>query len=367
MATIGNLQVNIVATTDKFITGLNQAQTGLGRFVKKIGTVHNAVVGLGAVAFASLVKSTLDAGGALFDLAQKLNISTEALGALDYAAQQLGVSTNAMHNSLSILTRKLGEAQTGSKSARQAFANLGIDFQQLLGLPVEQQFLGIVDALNKIPGAEQRASAAAAIFGKSSKEMTALIAAGSTEISRFGDEAAKAGILVSTETAAAMDNASDSIARFQQAWAGLKMNIVGDYAPEIELALDGIGMSITALRAGFVLGQGAIVTGAEMIVRVLRSVVQSINMLLPKSMEFSTQLMDTLVDEFANKRRALRQNLDDITLGREGQGPLQAPAPTSADQKQVARNTATTNDKLDELIREQRANRGATLAPAGVR
>lgn len=382
MATIGSLAVNIVATTDKFVTGLNKAQSGLGRFVSTVGATTTALAGLGAYGFASVVKGAVDAGGELFDLSNKLNITTEALSALDYAANNLGVSTDVMHGALSKMTRKLGEAANGAKAAVAAFQSLGIDFRTLMGIPVDQQFLAIVNAINNLPGAEKQAAAAAAIFGKSAAELNAIIKAGSEELVRFGDEAARSGAIVSTETAAALDDASDSINNMNTTWGALKLNLVGTFAPAITAAMWGINKAMHAVRATFHAVQTAILFGMENVVRGVNMAINAINVLLPKSMEVSTQFTQQLQESLAIARKAAGgkwvQDVQAATGMGGATGPLKTPAaaPAAQAQPEVAKNTAKMVNLLEQqntLLFNQnmrdrlRGDTGAQLAALGMR
>lgn len=352
--------MNIVATTDKFIAGLNQSQTALGRFVGKISTVQNALIGLGVAGFAAVVKGAIDAGGALFDLSQKLNISTEALGALHFAASQLGSSGERVDVALQFMTKTLGQAALGSDKAIGSFNQLGLNFNELLKLPVEQQFLAIVDALHKIPDRAIQAAAGTAIFGKGMKDLTAMVAAGTGEIIKFSDEAAAAGILVGSETAEKMDEASDAISKLINMWGSLKIALVGDYAEEITTAVDMIGGAILGLRVAFITMQVGVVFAMEIVARSIVGVLDLMNLLLPKFAEINTQKGQSFVETLASKRAELSNRAIDLVQGTD-KGPLKIP-----DSKAVEKNTAATNDKMDELIEATKA-KGPQLQVAGVR
>ncbi len=372
MATIGSMAVNLVATTDKFIGGINSARGSLGKFTKSISNTTRVVGALAVAGFGAIVKSALDAGGALFDLSAKLNISTEALTALNYAASQLGVKTESVHSSLTRLTRKLGEAQAGSAGAQQAFANLGVNYEQLLGLPIEQQFISIVDSLHKLPGVEERAAAASAIFGRSAAELNGFITAGADEMVRFGDEAARMGLIVSGEAAAALDSASDSLSKFEQMWAATKMNVVADYAPSIQAAVEFLGSVFNGLRISFLSASAAIMGVIEASAYAIKGFLDGINTLLPKAAEINSQLFGEIADSFGRTRQDLISKAADAWRGtNQVQGPLSNPnSATSPEQKQTANNTSETNRLLreqNELLRRQQQGQGPVLAPAGMR
>lgn len=324
MATIGTLAVNIVATTDKFISGLNNASGRLGKFVKSVGVVQGALAGLAATGFAAVIKGAIDAGGALFDLSQKLNTSTEALGALHFAANQLGGSAGAVNTAISFLQKTLGKAAEGSDAAQASFSRLGIDFRQLIDLSGDQQFLAVVDALNKIPNAAGRASAGAAVLGKQSKELAAAIAAGTDEIIKFGDAAARNGAILTTEQAAALDETSDSIAAFSQQWQTMTQAFVSFFSPIISGSMTIITESIKFLHSAWNTLQFALLGGAAAVEGAMLLVVKAINAVLPKAMEFSgiQQELEVGMDSLLQEAKIIGKRVD-ARHGIGGGGPLE--------------------------------------------
>jgi hypothetical protein len=365
VATIGSLAVNIVATTDKFISGLNNASGRLGKFVKGVGVVQGALVGLAATGFAAVIKGAIDAGGAIFDMSQKLKISTEALGALHFAATQLGASAGAVDNALAKMNITMGNAIGGSKAAIQAFQMLGLEANVLAGIPVEQQFLAIVDAINRLPTAAQKASAAQAIFGRRAKELSALISAGTSEIIKFGDEAQRTGAILTNEQAAALDDAGDSMAAFSASWQGMTQQLVATFAPAITFAMKGITETIKFLHTVWNTLQFAILGGLAAIEYAMLNMVKVVNALLPKFLEFQGLEQDFRVgaESFVQQAKDIGRQVDIRHGAVQGQGPLQKP--TTPESKAVEKNTATTNEKLDAVVAAIKAS--PRLQVAGVR
>lgn len=356
MATIGSLAVNVVAKTDKLVSGLNSAKSQLDGFVSKITGVQAAVTGLVSYGFASLVSTALEAGGALYDLSLKLHISTEAIGALDYAVQQIGGSTDAMHGALTRLTRKLGEANAGAAAARQAFAAIGLEYQNLMQMPIEQQFIAVIDALHKLPTAEQQAAAGTAIFGKSFAELNAIVAAGGDEIRKYGLEAAQTGALISSENAQALDDAADAVSAFSAQWEALKTNMVATFAPAITGVMYVITNAIGAMRAVWYATQGAIIAGMGLLTNGLIKIAEVWNAVAPESMQADLTGLKTTLDSFNKAYDEKNQQIKNITGG--GGNPLAAPSTTPSQQaitkemaerqtkalESIVKNTATTDE-----------------------
>lgn len=344
MATIGSLAVNIVATTDKFIAGLNNAQTKLGRFVSKIGAAQSAVIGLGVYGFGRMISAALEAGSTLHDLSQKLGITTEALGALDFATKNLGGSTEALHNALHFMNKTIGDAIQGNKAAIESFERLGLNVRELSTLAREQQFLVIVDALNKMPNASEKAASAADVLGRGYKELSSTINAGSDALIKFGDEAARTGQLISSEQAAALDDASDAVNNFGTAWSNLWTQAVAVFAPLITGAMKVIEVGLLAVRAVWKSLQIFVTTGLEVILAGLEQVASALNVVLPKFAEFDVGGITAEREALGELRRKQLAQLD-VIGGAKGDNPL-----------------------LKELVEVTKANQGTVqLATAGVR
>ena len=386
MTAIGTLAVNITAVTEPLVKGLNFARNKFSGFVSELTSATNIIGGVGLAAMAAFTQQTVAAVDALGDLADNLSISAEALQALDYASVQLGGSTEALHAGLHKMKQLLGDAAKGSDSAIGSFNQLHLDFRQLLELPVEAQFLAIVDALNSIDDKSTRAAMAQDIFGKGSKELNAIINSGTAEIVKFSDELARMNGILSNESVKSMGEAQQSFDKFGTLLNAQKNQLVASYADEIPLAVNSVIWTIKTMRAVMLEGSAAIIMGMNVVVKSIRGAVDALNQLLPQSMEISTQSLDSYVDTFDAKIKDLRTKAVDIMLGRGDEGPLKptdmarvaGTAPTTkgakgeatAEEKATAANTKKTNDQLAEMVQLMRqgySQNEAYVKVAGVR
>lgn len=377
MANIGTLSVSIVASTDKFLLGLNKASTQLGRFVKRISTVQNAVGALGAYALGNLISSSIEAGGHVYELTQKLHVSAEAITALHYAADQLESSAEAVDTAMAKMAVTLGNAMGGNQQAAAAFGELGLKFMELSKLSPDKQFLEVISALHGISNTSRRASISQAIFGRGSKELSALIEAGTAKIVEQSDKAAKLGIIMRDDVAKSLDDAGDSVKSFTESWKGFKNEAVATFAPVIDFVMWLGTIGLQTVRMFGYAAQAAIADVAKWIFKLDLAAANFFNMLLPKSMEFDTSQIQSYIDSFdktvKERTDAAHQMGANIAPGMypgiSTAGPLTAP-------QEIAENTAATNDSLQTLIGLMRemASRGNAspqpgpqLATAGVR
>jgi hypothetical protein len=141
LAVIGSLAVNIVAATDKFISGIHNAQGVLAGFVKKTSLAGAAVT----AAFAGMLKKFESAGSQLFDLSKSTGLSVEKLSFLKFAAEQSGTSLSVMTkaarqlqkdgidpNKFEQIARSIAGITDPTKRAQAAFEAFGIRSGQAL-------------------------------------------------------------------------------------------------------------------------------------------------------------------------------------------------------------------------------------------
>lgn len=215
MATIGSLAVNIIATTDKFISGINNAQKQLRKFIDFSGVVRGAIVGKLVQSFVQLS----DQAGQLLDLSNATGIATQELDFLKYAAQQAGAS----------------------------FEQVTTGIRELISKGIRPERLEeIAGRLNMITDPAKRARAALEVFGKRAglsllpmlRDLTALR-------KRF----AELGGGITQKLAAQLDTVSDTLADAKLAIRNVAATILIALQPAIVGLTDFIATNIGTIRA----------------------------------------------------------------------------------------------------------------------
>lgn len=355
MATIGSLAVNITANTNRFTAGLTHAKAALGGFVKTLGGLSSLIAGVGAAGFAMIANAAIEAGSKIQELTAKLNISAEAITALHFAADQLESSATAVDTALGKMSLTLGKASAGSDAAIGAFNAINLNFDKLLSLTVDQQFLAIVDAINQIPNPADRAAAAMGIFGKSYKDILPLIQAGTAAIVEQGQRAVEHGAVLTEQQAAALNEAGDAVKRFSASWDGFKTQMVAVFAPAITVAMDSIVGALKVLKAFWWGAQILILDGAVAITRAVQMLEEAFSWLpfvgdwLAKDAEAADGLAEAFSSMAAEKQAAIQG----MATNTSGGGPLAKSAAnvsgyatTAKDAKEAAKATAA--DKKQE-------------------
>lgn len=221
MATIASLVVDVLANTVQLRNDVDKIQNQFGRLDSFAGQLKKTIAAtftVGAVtAFAQELVGMADD---IQRMADKTRMSTDEIQKLNYLSSQTSVSVEGMVSAVQNLQQRLGSGDAGAVGAMKA---LGINTEQFLALGPYEQFVLVAESLGKIEDPTVQASFAAAIFGKTWKELGPVILA---NIKQITDQAP----LMSKNTIRALDTAGDSLARFQltvKVWAAEAYNFFG--------------------------------------------------------------------------------------------------------------------------------------------
>jgi hypothetical protein len=259
--TISSLNVILGGVTSPFSGAMSGAQNTITKFqssIKGAGSTLLKFTGIGAAIGAIggaagiglLVKSQLEAIDVSGKLADRLGITTQALEGLNHAANLSGVSQESVAGASEKLLNKLGEAAGGSSAAVAAFDNLGLKWESLANMPLDQQLGTIGDALNSIQNPAQRAAAAQDIFGKSGQQLLPLLKEGSAGLAAMKTEADELGLTFNRLDAAKVEAANDAVSRFKSAFVGVGRQIAVAIAPALKFGADivtGWGKSVVSV------------------------------------------------------------------------------------------------------------------------
>lgn len=294
MAVIGSLLVNVKANSAGFSSGLAKMRTELVQFrndltqgfaggafqgfAQGISSAFSAIgAGLSKIPYAGKVLGPLADGfakvwGAMAPflqqqaevidnvgkLSDRLGVSTENLAGMTHAADLSGVSQEQLVTGLEKFLKTAGDAQAGSASAREAFANLGLSMNDIAGkAPIDA--LGMVfDRINSLNDVTARASATVAIFGKEGQSLAPVIAEGSAGLRSAALEADKLGLSFSRVDAAKVEAANDALTRLNAAFAGFFRTVVIQMAPFVEAGIAAVSDLIQEMGGVKPIAQGIV-------------------------------------------------------------------------------------------------------------
>lgn len=196
------------------------------------------VAGAGAAATAGIFAFTKDAAQWADDmntLSKTTGISTAELQKFAYATNLVDVSMDTLTGSLTKLTRNMADP---SKTAAEAFDTLKIKTRDATDELRDRQevFYEIIDALGKVGNETKRDALAVDIFGESAQELNPLIKGGAERLKELGDEAERAGLILSQETLDGLNEFNDKVDELKAKGDAIKHLAASEMTP----ALDGL-------------------------------------------------------------------------------------------------------------------------------
>lgn len=249
MADVGALSMMISASTGPLAAGLGKAAGLVSGFAGKaagiLGGIGSAILNPFTLAISALTGALSVAGlAAMFQgvveelnhfgqAATQVGATLEGLSGLKLLAENNDVAFEGVIASLNRMNNLIGEARSGSEQASRSFARLGIDADQLAGVPAEEAFARIADAIGALPDASLRANAAMSIFGRQGAQLVRLMAEGGDGIRNAAAEAQRLGLSVSEFDMEGVARADDALDEFSNILAGIRRTFVLEILPVV--------------------------------------------------------------------------------------------------------------------------------------
>jgi len=238
---VSGINVTIGANPAPLKKGIAEAETALKGFdsraresVSNIAKIGTAAVAAGAAIAAGLVYRSMEAIGALDDLAQQLGTTVASVQALQRAGDLAGVSAEAMMNGVRKLNNTIGEAQAGNAAAADSLAKLGLSAQQLAELPVDQRMQAVAVAISGMADQTQRAAAAQDLFGKTGQMLLPMLQDSGATLAEATRQTQAWGVALSDIDAQKVASAGDAISSVSMVFDGFVNRIAVKFAPLIE-------------------------------------------------------------------------------------------------------------------------------------
>lgn len=263
---------------------------GIGASLGMLATTGGPL-GMAAAAAAGLAGSVGAAASRIDDLAKtadRLNMSTEALAGLRHAANLAGVSSEVLSVGMNTLQRNIGMAATGGQEQQRAFERLGISYQALQSMGMDEQMATVADALRGVGDTSERAAIASRLFGEGGARMMNMLATGSSGLREAREEAERLGIAVSRVDAARVESLNDAVTRLTGVGQGFANTLTVALAAPIQSLVD-LGTTIGSTVMPMIRGA---LDNARPVFDFLVSVVNEIKL--------GWQAMQPVVDEVVN-------------------------------------------------------------------
>lgn len=237
---MANQDVRIsIKAVDKTKAGFSGVTSGLKRLSGAVFNVKTALLGVvGSAGFGALVKSSINAGDELAKTADKLGVTTTALAGLRHAAELTGVSTQTMDMAMQRFTRRAAEAARGTGEAKGALRELGINAEDLVKLPLDQQMSVVADSMAGVERQSDKVRLAMKLFDSEGVALVNTLGDGSTALEQMTGEAEALGLALDRTAAAEMEMANDSLTRLKGVFVGITTQISSAFSPLITVIAD---------------------------------------------------------------------------------------------------------------------------------
>lgn len=239
---LGVLTLDLVAKVGGFVKGMDAAERASEKWRKQVDknlkatATAFAAAGTAYAAFAvHQAKAAIDSADALSKQSKAVGIAVEDLSALNYAAELSDVSVEQLSGSLNKFNRIIDDSADGTGAGAEAFDALGISIKNADGTLKGNLDLvkEVADAFQEMPDGIQKSAIAQDLFGKSGTKLIPLLNDGSAGLAKMADEAARLGLIIDGDTAAAAEQFNDDLTRLQKQSDALGIAIATELLPSV--------------------------------------------------------------------------------------------------------------------------------------
>lgn len=299
-------------------TGIDSMRS-FGRFVTDTRNIVAGLFAFLAVRRAFNFVDQLAAGlEGISEQSDKIGATTRSLQQLKFVAELNGVSfENLASTGLATLIRNLDEARTGSEQYARAAETLGLSLRSLpLGgdgkVDVIALLAQLADQSKLVTDRFQAQAAAQTLFGRSGREIGAILALTGEEIRKLGAEAERRGIVFSDQDLRRAGDFNDALTRFQSTLKGVSQAIFVDAAPALTAFVTTIGDFVAKNRDAI---KNALEDVGRFILKVVETGLQGIVKLVAALEAVGFDFNSDEIDRVQAQIDRLQQSLKDVAGG----------------------------------------------------
>jgi ribosomal protein L12E/L44/L45/RPP1/RPP2 len=243
-AVIGALRVVLGVDSAALDKGLNDARGSVSSFgsdMAKAGAVIAAAMTAAYGAVALSVNNTLQQMDSLGKQSQKIGIPVEQLSALTLAASTSGVGMDELGKGVGKLSKAMVEAAAKPMSeAANAFRALGVTATDSNGQlrPVIDVTTSIADKFAGMKDGAGKTAVSLALMGKTGNDLIPMLNMGADGLNAMMQNAAKFGIVIDGQAAAAATKFRDTLTLLGAAKDGLIVKLTQHMLPALQAFAD---------------------------------------------------------------------------------------------------------------------------------
>ena len=198
----------------------------------------------------ALITETAAAGDTIDKQSQRLGMTNEKYQEWSYILSQNGADISTLTMGMKTLTNQIDALGSGSKSAAEAFAKLGLSYEQLEGLSGEQQLTAVVQKLQGMKDETQRNAVANDLLGRSYMDLIPLLNQSAESVEELRARAHETGQIIDDEAVKAAVDYTDAMDTLSKSFDGFKERIGAEILPGITEVAEGITDLINGIDGG---------------------------------------------------------------------------------------------------------------------
>ena len=176
---------------------------------KSTGAQVAASLGVGlstaaAVAGITMLVNKLDDIG---KHAKRIGVSTDFFQKMAYAAERSGTSISSVETAMKKLFMNTRDLSLGLQTAKDTFGDLGVTMEDLKGKTPEQQFLLVLDAVNKVGDESEKRGLALKAFGRAGLELMPML----NDYAALADKLESSGNIINEDEIRSAEELKDAI------------------------------------------------------------------------------------------------------------------------------------------------------------
>lgn len=272
----GQIEIQMLADLARLKKDMDEAKGIVGNAANAMasaaefakGALIGIASGLTVHAFASWMKSAIDAGDATKEFASKTGVAAKDVAGLQLAFKQGGVESQA-------LTTALGKMGKAAFEDSDAFKTLGAEVVKNKDGSVNlmKTLYSVADATKASGDEVARNAALMGIFGKSALDLVPTLGEGSEGLLKMANMAEKLGLVIGEDTANAADEFNDTVELLGMGMQGVARQAMAQMLPAMNAVAGGM---LDAMTSGNALktASDALATGLKLLYSVFAGGVQ---------------------------------------------------------------------------------------------
>lgn len=225
----------------------NNLMSMLGANINSLGIGLTAG---GALASLGILVNKLDNIGKAAD---NLGVTTDEIQRMEFAAARTNTNIEQVRAGFAKIIKMTADASAGNAEAKNVFAQLGLDPDELAKLNPKQIFDAVNEALSTLDDQQSRNAISAKLYGESYLQLNNFL----RDYLELGDEASSLGLIVDEEQIRAAEKLDDAITNLNNSLIALVANTgVVERLSEIATGFEAMAVNAErAARAGVQIGR----------------------------------------------------------------------------------------------------------------